>query len=158
MNRLEKTVNKLSKYPQWVTSFLIGRMVPFVGTAGVKFEKVSTAEVIVSIKNRRKAQNHIKQIHAAAMVLLAETATGIVVGMNVPDDRLPLIKSIESKFVKRSQGAMKARAYLTEAQRSQILAEEKGDLIVPVEITDETGEAPIICEMCWAWVPKKKKA
>jgi len=29
-------------------------------------------------------------------------------------------------------------------------------LLVPVIVTDETGEQPIECEMVWAWVPKKK--
>ncbi len=29
---------------------------------------------------------------------------------------------------------------------------EKGETLVQVLVTDESGEAPIQCEMLWAWV------
>jgi hypothetical protein len=28
--------------------------------------------------------------------------------------------------------------------------------VVPVTVTDESGEQPIQCRMTWAWVPKKR--
>lgn len=155
-NRLATYAKRLSKYPKWVLSWAVGRAVPLVGTAGIHFEKLTDNEVILHLKNRRKTGNHIGQIHAAAMILLAETATGMVVGMNVPDDRLPLIKSIKSDFVRRSQGAMRAVAALTPEQQEMIRNTPKGELYVPVIVTDESGEQPIVCEMLWAWIPKKK--
>ena len=109
------------------------------------------------MKNKSKVRNHFGQIHAAAMVLLAETATGMVVGMNIPDDKLPLMKSIHTKFVKRSEGKMQAEAHLTPEQIKSINTIDKGEVNVQVKVTDETGEEPVICEMIWAWIPKKQK-
>ena len=40
--------------------------------------------------------------------------------------------------------------------RARIAAEPKGDVVVPVIVTDESGEQPIQCAMTWAWVPKKR--
>lgn len=157
MNSLEKTVKQFSTYPKWLLSFAIGRMVKFTGTAGISYDLMTTERVIVSMKNRSKVRNHIGQIHAAAMMLLAETATGMVLGMNVPDDKLPLLKYMNSKFVKRSQGRMVAEATISEEQRQKILTEEKGDVIIPVTITDQAGNEPVLCEVCWAWVPKRRK-
>lgn len=157
MNRLEKTVRKLDKYPKWILSRAIGSTVKFVGTAGCQFEEMTKDRVIVTLQNKRKVRNHIGQIHAAAMVLIAETATGMVVGMNVPDDKLPLMKKLESKFVRRSKGKMRAEAWLTEEQKERIRTEEKGDVLVSVKVTDESGEEPVICQMLWAWVPKRRK-
>ncbi|WP_291725772.1 DUF4442 domain-containing protein [Bernardetia sp.] len=157
MNKLEKTVHKLQKYPTWVLSFAIGRVVKFVGTASCSFDVMTKEKVVISLRNKPKVRNHIGQIHAAAMVLLAETATGMVVGMNIPDDKLPLMKSIQSKFVKRSQGKMQAEATLTAEQVHQINTLDKGEVTVPVKVTDEIGQEPVICEMVWAWIPKKKK-
>ena len=156
MNRLEKTVNKLSPYPVWVLSFAVGKMVKFVGTAGCQFDLMTKEKVVISLKNKSKVRNHIGQIHAAAMILLAETATGMVVGMNLPDDKIPLVKSLDTKFVKRSTGAMKATATLTNEQCEKMLNEPKGDVAVAVEVTDELGVTPIICNVVWAWIPKKK--
>ena len=38
-----------------------------------------------------QVQNHIKGVHACAMALLAESATGAVFGMNVPDSAIPYV-------------------------------------------------------------------
>ena len=101
MNNLARTVNKVKNYPKWLLSFLIGRTVRFVGTAGISFEEMTTERVVASIENKPKNRNHIGQIHAAPMILLAETATGMLVGMNIPDNKIPLIKSIKTNFVRR---------------------------------------------------------
>lgn len=159
-NQLSRTVAKLQGLPgalsPWLTSFVLGNVVPLVGTASLRFEELSHARVVVSIRNRRKVRNHIKGVHAAAMALLAETATGFCVGMNLPDDKLPLIKTLKVDYLKRAEGDMKAVAQLRPDQIEQILTQDKGEVTVPVTITDESGSEPIQCEMIWAWVPKKR--
>ena len=156
MNRLEKTVQQLHPYPAFLLSFIIGRIVPFTGTAGVRYEKMSRHEVIVSLSNSRRVRNHIRQVHAAAMMLLAETATGMVVGMNVPDDKIPLLKSMQTDFVKRSSGAIRAVATLSEQQMAQIKSQDKGSVQVPVTITDDSGNEPVVVVAVWAWIPQKR--
>ena len=134
----------------------IGGFVKYSGYSGVRYEKMTSEEVIVSLPNKDEVQNHIGQLHATAMILLAETATGMVVGMNVPDDRIMLVKSLNVDFVWRSTGAMQAKANLSKEQIDYILSTEKGEFIVPVLVTDETGAEPIKVEALWAWIPKKK--
>src|SRR4051812_5745782 len=101
-NRMSRILGKLDIVPlglrPTVQSFVFGRGVPFVGTAKLDVEEISRERVVISIRNRRRVQNHIKGVHAAAMVLLAETATGFAVGMHLPDDRVPLIKSLKVDF------------------------------------------------------------
>lgn len=157
MNQLEKRIEKIKSYPIWLFSALIGQAVPFTGTARIQYEKMSREEVIVSLQNRRRVRNHIGQIHAAGMILLAETATGMVVGMNIPDNKIPLIKSMKTNFVKRSTGNMRATAHLSAEQIEQIKTLEKGEVQVPVTVTDEANVEPILVEATWAWIPKKKK-
>lgn len=155
MSHLAKTVSKVKNYPKWVLSFLIGRTVRFVGTAGISFEEMSTEKVVASIKNKPKIRNHIGQVHAGAMILLAETATGMLVGMNIPENKIPLIKSIKTNFVRRSLGGMTAVATISEEQKELIKKQDKGEVLIAVSVTDESGQAPIECEMLWAWITKK---
>ncbi|GGX97983.1 DUF4442 domain-containing protein [Vogesella alkaliphila] len=159
-NSMCRMVDKTAALPgglrSWAITKLFGNFVPFLGTAGLRFDEVSRERMVVSIRNRKKVQNHIKGLHAAAMALLAETATGFVVGMNVPDDKLMLLKSMKVEYLKRAQGDMKAVATLDRAQVGRMATEEKGDVLVDVVVTDESGESPIRCEMVWAWVPKKR--
>jgi acyl-coenzyme A thioesterase PaaI-like protein len=153
---VEKINNKPRWYRGWLLNYLIGSTIKFVGTAGVRCESLSREESVWTLKNRKKVRNHIKGIHAAAMGLLAETATGMVVGMNVPDDRIPVIKSMKINYLKRATGDLKAVAHLTGEQIMQIIEQEKGELLVPVTVTDSEGKEPIACEMIWAWTPKRR--
>jgi acyl-coenzyme A thioesterase PaaI-like protein len=160
-NQLAQRVASMKKVPAplqtWLISKLLGSVVPLVGTAGLRFEEIGSERVVVTVRNQRKVQNHIKGLHAATMALLAETATGFCVGMNLPDDKLPLIKTMKVDYLKRASGDMKAVAQLRPEQIQQILTQDKGEVIVPVTITDDSGQSPIQCEMTWAWVPKQRK-
>jgi acyl-coenzyme A thioesterase PaaI-like protein len=159
-NQLKRVVESSKWLPAnvraTVVSKILGKVVPYVGTTGLLYEEITSERVIVSIRNQHKVQNHIKNVHAAAMALLAETATGFVVGINLPDDKLPLIKSLKVDFYKRTKGDMRAVATLTPEDVARITTEPKGELWVPVTVTDESGNEPIKCEMLWAWVPKAK--
>ncbi len=159
-NQVQKLVNATQWLPANIRakaiSKIFGNVVPLVGTAKLRFDEISHERVVVSIRNRRKVQNHIKNVHAAAMALLAETATGFCVGINLPDDKLPLIKSLKVEYLKRSQGDMVAVAHLKPEDIARIQSEPKGEVLVPVIVTDETGNEPIRCEMLWAWVPKQR--
>ena len=159
-SRLARRIRQLDRLPAflrpWLRDRVLGRAVPLVGTARIQFERVDAEAVILRIANRRRVQNHIGGVHAAAMALLAETASGFCLGWHLPDDRLPLIKSLQVDFLRRTQGALRATSRLDRTQVAHIEATPKGELLVPVEVTDETGDAPIACRMLWAWVPRSR--
>ncbi|AUH51372.1 DUF4442 domain-containing protein [Chromobacterium sp. ATCC 53434] len=159
-NSMSRIADKVGRLPvSWrrtVLSMMFGKIVPFLSTAGLRFEEVGHQRLSVSIRNRKKVQNHIRGVHAAAMALLAETSTGFVVGMNMPDDKLMLLKSMKVNYIKRSQGDMRAVATLTPQQIQSMHELDKGEVLVEVLVTDDSGESPVICEMLWAWIPKKR--
>ncbi len=159
-NRLAKAVAKTKKLPAFLQmpalNFALRSTVKLVGTAKVEVLKLTNTESIFKLENRKKVQNHIGTIHAAGMALVAETATGMVVGMNVPDDKIPVIKTMQVNFVKRATGALTAKAHLTDEQIESILTTEKGEVDVAVTVTDEEGKEPIEATMIWAWTPKRK--
>jgi len=159
-NELTRVFDKFNFLPESMRvpafSFAFGIKVPFMSTAGVKIDVLEEQRVELSLKNKRKAQNHLKQVHASAMCLLAETATGLVVGWNLPDGSLPLMKSMKLDFVKRSTGDFKAVATLSDDQLEMIRNSPKGEVVVTVELTDKKNIEPVLCEMTWAWIPKKR--
>ncbi len=159
-NQLAKSVLSVTKLPAVLRtralSAVIGNVVPFVGTAGLVVEELTEERAVISVKNRRKVRNHIGGVHAAAMTLIAETATGFVVGMNVPDDKAPVVKRLSVEFKKRAKGGLRAVAELTPEQRKSIIETPKGEVDVRVRVTDESGEEPLVATMIWAWTPKKR--
>ncbi|RYX89120.1 MAG: DUF4442 domain-containing protein [Comamonadaceae bacterium] len=160
-NRLERQLEEIADVPafarNWYRSVVLRRAVPFARTAGLDFLQMDCDRVEIGIRNERKVRNHIGGIHASAMNLLAETATGMVVGMNVRDDCIPLAKEMKMVFTKGATGSLKAVATLTAEQRALIRDTDKGEIMVPVVVTDEAGINPVECEFVWAWVPFSPK-
>lgn len=160
LNRMARMVKSLDRVPVplrgLARSKALGRAVRFAGTAGLEFRELGPQRVVVAIANRGKVQNHIGGVHAAAMALLAETATGFVIGMNLPDDKLPLMKTMSIDYVRRAEGGLVATAHLGPEQIERLFTEPKGEVLVPVEVKDDSGAEPIRCAMTWAWIPKKR--
>ena len=70
-NSMSRIADKVGKLPaglrSTVLSMMFGKIVPFLSTAGLRFEDVGHQRLTVSIRNRKKVQNHIRGVHAAAM-------------------------------------------------------------------------------------------
>ena len=143
-----------------ILSKAFGKVVPYVGTTGVYYETVEPNKVVVSLNNSKAVQNHIGSIHAVAITLLAETATGFILGLNLPSDRVLLIKSYSVNFYRPiKKGQMAAIASLSDEQRLDILNTPKGEMIIPCVIHDRESDSdrdPIVVEMTWAWIPKSE--
>ncbi len=161
MNRLQSLLAKIDRVvPKglriWAHSKALGRAVPLTGTTSMRYELMTPEKVVITVANKPHVRNHIGGVHAMASSLAAETATGMLMGLNVRDDCVNVVKDIRLQFVKRGQGAMRAVATLSEDQRQLIQTTMKGETIVPVTITDESGNQPILCEFTWAWIPVKR--
>ncbi|GAB5379259.1 MAG: DUF4442 domain-containing protein [Aliiglaciecola sp.] len=158
-NPLRKFVDKVNGYPTWLSSFLMTMVfrhtVKLAGTVRVNILGTDGKQVTFKQKNIRKVRNHIGTVHAATMALLAESATGFIVGINLPGDKLPLIKTMNLNYVKRCSGDITAVASLTDEQIALMQQEPKGEVSVKVTITDGADITPMEAEMIWAWVPKK---
>lgn len=143
-----------------ILSKAFGKVVPYVGTTGIYYETVEPNQVVVSLNNNKAVQNHIGSIHAVAVTLLAETATGFILGLNLPSDRVLLIKSYSVNFYRPlRKGQVAAIATLSDEQRLDILNQPKGEMVIPCVINDRESDSerdPITVEMTWAWVPKSE--
>jgi len=159
-NQLSQMVKKLEKKPVWLRyrllSFALGATVKFVGTAGIKCLHLSDKKAIFKLKNKKKVRNHIATVHAAATALVAETASGMALGMHIPDGKIPLLKMMQIEYVKRSSGGLTAEAYLTKAQIEQLHADDRGAFVVACKVTDDAGNEPVHCQFEWAWTPSQR--
>lgn len=157
MSLLQKVVRTINLAPkplrQRMLSLALGKVVPFVGTSSLVIEEMTASQVVVLVRNQRPVQNHIGSVHAAAMALAAETASGFVTAMNISGPKVPLITSLVMEYNKRTKGDIRAVATLTEEQRELIRASDRGSVEVEIHATDRTGDEPIRCAATWAWVP-----
>lgn len=159
-NPLRKMVLKLIDKPVWLQQFLLTRLfrhtVKLSGTARQDIVQTDLKTVTFRQRNLKRVQNHIGGVHAAGTALLGESATGFVVGINLPGDKLPLLKTMHIDYLKRATGTLEAKASLTDEQIQMMLTEDKGEVEVTVIIKDEAGIEPVAASYVWAWIPKKR--
>lgn len=157
---LSKVLDGMSMLPERARprafSVVFGAAVKFFGTASLRFEEVGPERTVVFIKNRRKVQNHIGGVHAVAMALIAESATGSLVGLNLGGESIPVIKTMTVNYLKRAKGDMRAEAWLTPEQIELIKTTPKGEVDVACKVTDAEGKEPITVQMVWAWTPARR--
>lgn len=160
-NRLHRLLERLARLPRAVQKpllgFLIGWNIPFTRTAGLSIENLDTELVRVRLSNRRRVRNHIGTIHAAAAALVAETASGLAIGMHLPDDKVPLLKTMAFRYTRRSAGGLVAEANLTPEQVRDIEMQERGEVKVAVNVWDDENEKPLECVIVWAWRTRQTK-
>lgn len=135
----------------------VGTVIPFVETAGCFIDAYTPTRVAVRLDNREAVQNHLGGLHAAALALLAETASGLVVALNVPPESAPLLRNMEVAFERYAQQTVQAEATLTEEESDHIQSKPIGRVSVDVTLTaPEDDETLVSSELEWAWLPEER--
>jgi acyl-coenzyme A thioesterase PaaI-like protein len=132
----------------------IGETIPFVATAGVQIEAYTPGRVVVALPDREPVHNHVGTPHAAALALLAETATGLVVALNLQPTSVPLLRTMNVDFQRMARGRVTARASLDESEQSRLSDRPIGKIDVPVEVCTEEVVAQGTLQ--WAWIPESR--
>jgi acyl-coenzyme A thioesterase PaaI-like protein len=134
----------------------IGDTIPFVATAGCTIETYTPTRVVVRLDDREAVHNHIGGMHAAAMALLAETATGLVVALNLTPPAVPLLRTLTMDFQRMAEGSVRAEATLPEEAAARLRERPIGKIDVSVECADASHQTPVAGTLQWAWVPKDR--
>jgi acyl-coenzyme A thioesterase PaaI-like protein len=134
----------------------VGQTIPFVVTVGAYFETYTPTEVVVRLDNRPAVQNHFGGLHAAALGLLAETATGLVTALNLTPPAVPLLRTMDLSFQRRAQERVRARAILGDADTERIRSRPVGKVDVAVQLTNDDGSVPVDGTLQWAWLPRER--
>jgi len=135
----------------------IGRVIPFVETAGCFVDAYTPTRVAVRLDNREAVQNHLGGLHAAALALLAETASGLVVALNVPAASAPLLRTMDVSFERFARHAVRAEAILSDDAADRIRAHPIGRIDVDVTLTAPEDDEPLVSsELEWAWLPEER--
>jgi len=134
----------------------IHRAIPFTETAGLTIEAYTPTRVVVAVDDREALHNHVGTPHAAVLSLLSETASGLVVAINVRDPALPILRSMEVGFQRLGTGRLTAEAALSEDEAERIRNRPIGKIAVDIAVTTEDTTPSAETTMHWAWLPQSK--
>ena len=146
-NTVMKWWNKLQLFPAGdsLFSFFLGKYAPYSGSISAHVESLSPGKSRVSIRDRKKLRNHLKSIHAIALINLGEIATGLAVLSSIPDTMRGIVLGLEAEYLKKARGKLIATANFE--LPSEI--DDSSPVKVTAELTDAAGDVVTKVHATW---------
>lgn len=132
---------------RYLFSLALGWLVPYTGTIRARVEELRPGYARLAMADRRRVRNHLKSVHAVALLNLGEVASGLAVFSVLSADMRGILTEIRAQYLKKARGRLIARAEF----RAPELAEDDEDRTCEVEarIEDSSGDTVTIVRATW---------
>ena len=137
---------RLSRLPfgRTLFSIFIGRVAPYTGTMGARVQELGPGYSRWTLKDRRKVRNHLRSIHAVALVNLAEVASGTAMLTALPPGTRGIVTGLSITYLKKARGTLTA-----ECKCTLPTFEGQTNYDVHASVFDESGEVVAKATVNW---------
>ena len=153
-NNILRWWHRLQMLPAGSTLFslFLGWYAPYSGTIRARVEALEPGFARVVLRDRRGVRNHLKSVHAIALLNLGEIATGLAVLSTLPGNMRGIVLGLNAEYLKKARGKLSASAKFD-------LPAEIDDSIpcqARTDIVDESGDVVAIIRADWLIGYKKQ--
>lgn len=113
----------------------IGLMAPYTGTIGAQVIELAPGYARVQMRDRWGVRNHLKSVHAVALMNLGEECTGLAAMSLVPAGGRGIVLELSMEYLKKARGTITA-----ESRAEMPTAPGSHDVDVCGELKNSVGE------------------
>jgi acyl-coenzyme A thioesterase PaaI-like protein len=132
-----------------VFSWLLGKLVPYTGSMGARVEELRPGYARATLRDRRRVRNHLRSVHAIAMMNLAELVTGLALNYAMRPDTRSILTGLSIRYQKKARGLLTA-----EATAPVLESADERELTLVTEIRDRAGDVVATAEARWKVGPR----
>lgn len=138
--------DRLSTMPagKWMFSKLFGRLVPYSGSVHPLVTELASGRCRVVMRDRPGIRNHLRSIHAVALMNLGEMASGLGLVYGLPDDARAILVGLSMEYLKKARGTLEATCDFTVPNVTG-----REELALTVDITDAAGDVVARAHAKW---------
>ncbi len=142
---------KGSKLGRFLFSRALGLAVPYSGSIRPQVLELEAGRAAVAMADRRRVRNHLRSIHAIALVNLGEVSSGLALLAGLPSTMRGIVKGLEIDYLKKARGRLVAHcsADIPETAVSQ-------QVTVTAHIMDPQGDEVATVRVHWLVGPTKE--
>jgi acyl-coenzyme A thioesterase PaaI-like protein len=140
--------NRLAPLPfgRTVFSIIVGQTAPYTGSMGARVEVLEPGHARWSLRDRRHVRNHLRSIHAVALVNLAEVTSGTAMLTALPPGTRGIVTALSIEYLKKARGTVTAEC------RCHVPApapNAETHYEVQADIHDEAGDVVARARVTW---------
>ncbi len=128
----------------------LGFAVPYTGTIRPEILELEPGRCRVAMKDRRRIRNHLRSVHAIALVNLGEVSSGLALLTGLPQGMRGIVRGLSISYEKKARGLLVATCEAqipttTEDQDVEVIAEirdPEDDVVAIVRVQWRIGPVP----------------